>query len=184
MPVPPTSMMLDGGRYAALCNKAVTRPTRPASGRNIGARRKNFRVRGTYFLAYVYAGIAKLKCRCTFSVPHMSRARCEPRRRAFQSASIPARPLLSSTGSFRCHARGMLSFDNGSYDMTRLWLVTIVVGLCLSLAACGGSRAIAQNNGTCGKQLTDLQNAVNSGAMTQSEYQSAREEAIHRCNSD
>ena len=68
--------------------------------------------------------------------------------------------------------------------MTRLWLVTMMISLCLSLAACGGSRAIAQNNGTCGKQLTDLQTALSSGAMTQGEYDRARAEAIHRCNED
>jgi hypothetical protein len=67
--------------------------------------------------------------------------------------------------------------------MTRLLLATTIMGFCLSIAACGGSRAIAQNNGTCGKQLTDLQNAVNSGAMSQSEYDRAREEAIRRCDS-
>ncbi|GGA01089.1 hypothetical protein [Dyella caseinilytica] len=68
--------------------------------------------------------------------------------------------------------------------MTKLLLATTLVSLCLSLAACGGSRAIAQNSGTCGKQLTDLQTALNSGAMTQSEYDSARREAIRRCNGD
>ena len=68
--------------------------------------------------------------------------------------------------------------------MTRLLLATTLMSLCLSLAACGGSRAIAQNNGTCGKQLTDLQTAVNSGAMTQAEYEKARAEAIRRCNGD
>lgn len=68
--------------------------------------------------------------------------------------------------------------------MTRLWLATLIVTFCLSLAACGGSRAIAQNNETCGKQLTDLQTALNSGAMTQHEYDRAREAAIRRCNED
>jgi hypothetical protein len=68
--------------------------------------------------------------------------------------------------------------------MTRLLLATMIMTFCLSLAACGGSRAIAQNNGTCGKQLTDLQNAVNTGAMTQHEYETARDEAIRRCNQD
>jgi hypothetical protein len=68
--------------------------------------------------------------------------------------------------------------------MTRLWLATMVATFCLSLAACGGSRAIAQNNETCGRQLTDLQTALNSGAMTQDEYDRARKAAIHRCNED
>jgi hypothetical protein len=68
--------------------------------------------------------------------------------------------------------------------MTKVWLATTMIALCLSLTACGGSRAIAQNNGTCGKQLTDLQNALSSGAMTQDEYVHAREAAIQRCNQD
>jgi hypothetical protein len=54
----------------------------------------------------------------------------------------------------------------------------------MSLSACGGSEAVAQSNGTCGKQLTDLQNALNTGAMTQDEYARAREHAIHNCNHD
>jgi hypothetical protein len=66
--------------------------------------------------------------------------------------------------------------------MMRLWLATTIITLCLSLAACGGSRAVAENNGTCGKQLTDLQNALSTGAMTQDEYDRAREAAIKRCN--
>jgi hypothetical protein len=66
--------------------------------------------------------------------------------------------------------------------MTKLGLATTIITLCLSLAACGGSRAVAQSNDTCGKQLMDLQNAVASGAMTQDEYSRAREEAIRRCN--
>jgi hypothetical protein len=68
--------------------------------------------------------------------------------------------------------------------MTKLLLATMMMTCCLSLAGCGGSRAIAQNNGTCGKQLTDLQTALNSGAMTQGEYDRARSEAIRRCNED
>jgi hypothetical protein len=68
--------------------------------------------------------------------------------------------------------------------MTRLLLATTITIFCLLLAACGGSRAIAQNNDTCGKQLTDLQTAVNSGAMTQSEYDRARAVAIRRCDQD
>ncbi|QAU22782.1 hypothetical protein EO087_01275 [Dyella sp. M7H15-1] len=68
--------------------------------------------------------------------------------------------------------------------MTRLWFATVAAAFCLSLAACGGSRAIAQNNDTCGKQLIDLQAALNSGAMTQAEYDRARAEAIRRCDED
>lgn len=66
--------------------------------------------------------------------------------------------------------------------MTKLLLATMMMTCCLSLAACGGSRAIAQNTDTCGKQLTDLQTALNSGAMTQAEYDRARTVAIQRCD--
>jgi len=68
--------------------------------------------------------------------------------------------------------------------MTKFLLATMMIACCISLTGCGGSRAIAQNNGTCGKQLTDLQTALNSGAMTQDEYARARAEAIKRCNQD
>jgi hypothetical protein len=73
---------------------------------------------------------------------------------------------------------------NGSHDMTKLLLATMMMTFCLALAGCGGSRAIAQNNETCGRQLTDLQAALNSGAMTQDEYDHARAAAIRRCNED
>jgi hypothetical protein len=48
--------------------------------------------------------------------------------------------------------------------------------------ACGGSRTIVKNQDDCGKQLIDLQNALSSGAMSQSEYDQARSAAIARCN--
>jgi hypothetical protein len=67
-------------------------------------------------------------------------------------------------------------------EMFKSMLAVVAIALCLSLTACGGSEAVAQSNGTCGKQLTDLQNAVNSGAMTQDEYARAREQAIKNCN--
>lgn len=66
--------------------------------------------------------------------------------------------------------------------MTKVLLATMMMSLCMSLAACGGSRTIVQPNDNCGKQLTDLQNALSSGAMTQSEYDTARDAAIRRCD--
>jgi hypothetical protein len=69
-------------------------------------------------------------------------------------------------------------------EMFKSMLAVLAVALCMSLSACGGSEAVAQSNGTCGKQLTDLQNALNTGAMTQDEYARAREHAIHNCNHD
>jgi hypothetical protein len=65
--------------------------------------------------------------------------------------------------------------------MFKPMLAVLTIALCLSLTACGGSEAVAQSNDTCGKQLTDLQNAVNTGAMTQDEYARAREQAIKNC---
>lgn len=66
--------------------------------------------------------------------------------------------------------------------MIKSMLATMMVAFCLSVAACGGSKTVVKNEDSCGKQLTDLQNALNTGAMTQSEYDQARSEAIYRCN--
>jgi hypothetical protein len=65
--------------------------------------------------------------------------------------------------------------------MFKPMFASIAVALCIALSACGGSKAVAQANGTCGKQLTDLQTALNTGAMTQDEYNRAREEALRNC---
>jgi hypothetical protein len=65
--------------------------------------------------------------------------------------------------------------------MFKPMLAMTTVAFCMALAGCGGSKAVAQSNGTCGKQMTDLQNALNSGAMTQDEYNRARDEALHNC---
>jgi hypothetical protein len=54
--------------------------------------------------------------------------------------------------------------------MYKPMLAVMTVVFCIALTACGGSKAVAQANGTCGKQLTDLQTALNTGAMTQDEY--------------
>ena len=66
--------------------------------------------------------------------------------------------------------------------MMKSMLVTIMLIFCLSLTACGGTKTIVKNNDSCGKQLTDLQTALNTGAMTQSDYDKTRSEAIERCN--
>jgi hypothetical protein len=50
------------------------------------------------------------------------------------------------------------------------------------VSGCGGSDTIVKNEETCGKQLTDLKTALDSGAMTQKEYDRAREKAIKNCN--
>lgn len=68
--------------------------------------------------------------------------------------------------------------------MIKPMLASMMIVTCVALAACGGSKTIVKNEDSCGKQLTDLQNALNTGAMSQSEYDRARSEAIHRCNHD
>ncbi|WP_157971358.1 hypothetical protein [Dyella sp. C9] len=67
--------------------------------------------------------------------------------------------------------------------MNRSLIPAILVAACLTLAGCGSSTRVVQNNDTCGKQMTDLQNALASGAMTQHEYDRARQVAIERCDS-
>ncbi|GAB2583257.1 hypothetical protein ISP15_16340 [Dyella jejuensis] len=66
--------------------------------------------------------------------------------------------------------------------MIKPMLATMTIALCMSLAACGGSETVVKNEDSCGKQMMDLQNALNTGAMSQSEYDKARSEAVHRCN--
>ncbi len=66
--------------------------------------------------------------------------------------------------------------------MFKPMLAMMMIAFCMSLTACGGTKTVVKTNDNCGKQLTDLQNAVNTGAMTPAEYDKARDEAIHRCN--
>ncbi|MFC4528289.1 hypothetical protein ISN76_14785 [Dyella halodurans] len=66
--------------------------------------------------------------------------------------------------------------------MNRSWILALLVGGCVPLAGCGSTTRVVQNNETCGRQMTDLQNALASGAMTQHEYERARREAIKRCD--
>ena len=67
--------------------------------------------------------------------------------------------------------------------MNRTLLPAFLVATCLALAGCGSSTRVVQNNETCGKQMTDLQDALASGAMTQREYDKARRVAVERCQS-
>lgn len=66
--------------------------------------------------------------------------------------------------------------------MDKSLMFALLVGGCVSLAGCGSTTRVVQNNDTCGRQMTDLQNALASGAMSQSEYEHARREAIKRCD--
>jgi hypothetical protein len=67
--------------------------------------------------------------------------------------------------------------------MSRTMICASLIAVCLALAGCGSDTRMVQNNETCGKQMTDLQNALASGAMTQHEYDKARRVAIERCES-
>lgn len=66
--------------------------------------------------------------------------------------------------------------------MKKPWIAACLVSSCLALAGCGSSTRVVQSNDTCGKQMTDLQDALDSGAMSRSEYDRARRVAIDRCN--
>jgi hypothetical protein len=66
--------------------------------------------------------------------------------------------------------------------MTRSLMFVCLVSLTVMLAGCGSDARVVQNNDTCGKQMTDLQAALDSGAMTRSEYDKARRVAIERCD--
>jgi len=66
--------------------------------------------------------------------------------------------------------------------MNKSLILALLVGCCVSFAGCGSTTRVVQNSETCGKQMTDLQNALASGAMTQHEYERARREAIKRCD--
>ena len=67
--------------------------------------------------------------------------------------------------------------------MNRTTIPALLIVACLALAGCGSSTRVVQSNDTCGKQMTDLQSALASGAMTQREYDQARRVAIDRCDS-
>jgi hypothetical protein len=69
-----------------------------------------------------------------------------------------------------------------SHDMIKPMLATLTFALCIALTACGSTKTVVKSDDNCGKQLTDLQNALSSGAMSQSEYDRARQAAIERCN--
>ena len=66
--------------------------------------------------------------------------------------------------------------------MTRVVIPALLATACLALGGCGGRTHVVQtNNDTCGKQMSDLQDALASGAMTQHEYDKAHRAAMERC---
>ncbi|WP_158407925.1 hypothetical protein [Dyella japonica] len=64
-----------------------------------------------------------------------------------------------------------------------MMIASAMFGLSLALAGCGHTTRVVQNSDTCGKQMTDLQDALASGAMSQHEYNKARRVAVERCES-
>jgi hypothetical protein len=67
--------------------------------------------------------------------------------------------------------------------MNRSLLPTLLFGCCTLLASCGSDPRIVQNNNeSCGKQMIDLQDALNTGAMTQHEYDKAKRVALKHCD--
>lgn len=66
--------------------------------------------------------------------------------------------------------------------MKRVVIPALLATACLALGGCGGhTRVVQTSNETCGKQMTDLQDALATGAMTQHEYDKAHRAAMERC---
>lgn len=66
--------------------------------------------------------------------------------------------------------------------MSRVLIPSLVVVACLATSGCGSdTRMVQSSNETCGKQLTDLQDAFNSGAITKHEYDKAHRAIMDRC---
>ena len=67
--------------------------------------------------------------------------------------------------------------------MNRAAISALLITTCLVLAGCSHTTRVVQDNETCGQQMTDLQGALDSGAMTKSEYNRAHRAAMKRCES-
>jgi hypothetical protein len=61
-------------------------------------------------------------------------------------------------------------------------VIPLFVVSCLVFAGCGSSPPVVHTKDSCGQQMTDLQDALASGAMTKSEYDRARKVALKDCN--
>ncbi|RDI99996.1 hypothetical protein DVT68_03990 [Dyella solisilvae] len=72
----------------------------------------------------------------------------------------------------------LASFEGAA--MNRTMISALLVLACLLLAGCGHPRPI-EDSESCGKQMTDLQNAVESGAMTKKEFDHAHKALMKRC---
>jgi hypothetical protein len=65
--------------------------------------------------------------------------------------------------------------------MNRIVIPALLATACLALGGCGSHTRVVQTNESCGKQMSDLQDALASGAMTQHEYNKAHRAAMERC---
>jgi hypothetical protein len=65
----------------------------------------------------------------------------------------------------------------------RLEMLVVIAVLVMSLAGCGGGGAEVRSEvttTTVGQQLIDLKNALDSGAMTKSEYEQERRKVLDK----
>ena len=66
--------------------------------------------------------------------------------------------------------------------MSRVLIPSLLVVICLALSGCGShTRMVQTSTETCGKELTDLQDALDSRAITQHEYDKAHRAIMERC---
>jgi hypothetical protein len=64
-------------------------------------------------------------------------------------------------------------------------LIAVLLVVCFgSLTGCGSdpTPVLVKTDNTCGKQLSDLKNALDGGAMSPPEYEKARKEALRHCD--
>ncbi len=65
----------------------------------------------------------------------------------------------------------------------RLEMLIVIAVLAMSIAGCGGGGAEVRSEvttTTVGQQLIDLKNALDSGAMTKSEYEQERRKVLEK----